>query len=159
MIRRLPLLAVAVSTALAVLLAAAAVLVTLQTAPTEPVAAARERVVRLAADVASAVGTAPAAAVPVDLGCPWLGLPGLPASHQVRPRVDVAVPLPGDPAAALDAVARAVRAAGGEVDARAPAGLRARDAAGYRLTVRLDGGLALAVEAPCVWPEGERRPG
>ena len=159
MIRRLPLLAVAVSAVTAVLLAAVAVLVALQTGPTEPVAVARERVVRLAWDVAAAVGTSPAAAVPVDLGCPWLGVPGLPASRQVRPRVEVAVPVPGDPAAALDAVAVVVRAAGGEVDSRAPAGLRARDAAGYRLTVRLDGGPVLAVEAPCVWPDGERRPG
>jgi hypothetical protein len=158
--RRLPVLAAVLSGVLAVVLAVGAVLLAGQTAPTEPAAAARDHAVRLLEEVTAAAGLPQdGAATASGAACPWLGLAGLPASPQVRPRAEVSFPLAGGPAAALDAVARAARAAGATIDARAPSGLEARDAAGYRLTVRVDGGLRLVAEAPCVWPDGERRPG
>jgi len=155
--RRLPVLAGAVSAALAVVLAVAAVLLAVQTAPTASAAQAREHVGRLVLDAASAAGlamtTTPVAAD--GAACPWLGVEGWPASHQVRPRVELRLALRMDPGAVLDAVARVGNPVG-----RGASGVEVRDGGGYRLTVLVaeTDEVVLVGESPCVWPSGTREP-
>ncbi len=153
--RTLPAFVAALCGALAALLAAGALLLPAQTAPTEPVSAARARVAALLA----AAGLPAAAPVDDAAGCPWLGVPGLPPSDQVRPTALVAAPRPPDPGRVLELVAAALRGAGAQVDIRAPAGLVARDAGGYELRIDLGDALRVRAQGPCVWPAGEREPG
>lgn len=150
--RRLPVLAGAVSGALALVLAVVAVLLAVQTAPTAPAADAREHVQRLV--VEAAAGLRVALTVADGPGCPWLGVDGAPASGQVRPRVEARGPAPADPAMVLDAVA----AIGGPVT-RGPSTVEVRGPGGYRLTVRVAEEIVLVGESPCVWPQGMREPG
>jgi hypothetical protein len=142
----------AVSGALALVLAAVAVLLAVQTAPTAPAADAREHVQRLVVDAAA--GLRVALTVADGAPCPWLGVDGAPASGQVRPRVEARGPAPADAAAVLDAVA----AIGGRVT-RGTSTVVVRDAGGYRLTVRVAEEIVLVGESPCVWPRGTREPG
>lgn len=150
--RRLPVLAGAVSGALALVLAVVAVLLAVQTAPTAPAADARAHVQRLVVDAAA--GLRVALTVADGPACPWLGVDGAPASGQVRPRVEARGPVPGDP----DAVLESIAAEGGTVT-RGPSTVEVRDAGGYRLTVRVAEEIVLVGESPCVWPRGMREPG
>jgi hypothetical protein len=127
--RRLPVLVGAVSAALAVVLAVAAVLLAVQSAPTETVAQARTHLTELVLGVAGAGEPV----VGEGAACPWLGIG--PTSRQVRPRVELH--LPGGPTGVLDAAARS-----GEIVARGAAG----------------GEVVLVGESPCVWPSGTRTP-
>lgn len=147
--RRLPVLVGVVSAVLAVVLAVGAVLLALQTAPTPTAEQARAHLRALVLDVVDG-GAAPFVETEGP-PCPWLGIDGWPASHQVRPRLELHVP--GDPAALVDAVARA----GGPVT-RDGAGVEVRLAGGYVLSVRTADGVVLVGESPCVWPAGTREP-
>lgn len=151
--RRVPVLVGAVSAVLAAVLAVAAVLLVVQTAPTETVAQARAHLTGLVRVVAGAAVEPVPAVSPVagEAACPWLGLPGWPASHQVRTRVELAVP--GDPTALV-----AAALAAGELLARDASGVEVRAGGGYVLTVRTVGGGVLVGESPCVWPGGTREP-
>lgn len=146
--RRVPVLVGAVSAVLAAVLAVAAVLLAVQTAPTETVAQARAHLTGLVRGVAGATATPVVAG---ETACPWLGVPGWPASHQVRTRVELAVP--GDPAALVAAALRA-----GEPVSRDASGVEVRAGGGYVLSVRTAGGGVLVGESPCVWPGGTREP-
>lgn len=146
--RRVPVLVGAVSAVLAAVLAVAAVLLAVQTAPTETVAQARTHLTGLVRAVA---GEAAEPVVAGEDACPWLGVQGWPASHQVRTRVELAVP--GDPAALVAAALRA----GAQVSLDA-SGVEVRAGGGYVLTVRTAGGGVLVGESPCVWPGGTREP-
>ncbi|MBW0114724.1 hypothetical protein [Pseudonocardia abyssalis] len=141
--RRLPVLVGAVSAALAV----AAVLLAVQSAPTETVAQARTHLTELVLGVAGAGEPV----VGEGAACPWLGIG--PTSRQVRPRVELH--LPGGPTGVLDAAARS-----GEIVARGAAGVEVRATGGYVLTVRSSRGgeVVLVGESPCVWPSGTRTP-
>ncbi|QJY46922.1 hypothetical protein [Pseudonocardia broussonetiae] len=146
--RRVPVLVGAVSALLAAVLAVAAVLLAVQTAPTETAAQARAHLDGLVRAVA---GEAVEPAVAGEVACPWLGVPGWPASRQVRSRVELAVP--GDPAALV-----AAAVAAGEVVSRDASAVEVRAGGGYVLTVRTVGGGVLVGESPCVWPGGTREP-
>lgn len=154
--RRLPEFAGAVSGALALVLAAVAVLLAVQTAPTAPAADAREHLRDLVLDATA--GLRVALTVADGSACPWLGVDGAPASGQVRPRVEARGPVPGDPAAVLDAVAAGGVGRGGGTVTRGPSTVEVRDAGGYRLTVRVADEIVLVGESPCVWPSGMREP-
>lgn len=156
--RRVPVLVGAVSAVLAAVLTVAAVLLAVQTAPTGTAAQARAHLDGLVRAVAGAAG-GPVVAEPVPAGsavageaaCPWLGVPGWPASRQVRARIELAVP--GDPAALV-----AAAVAAGELVSRDATGVEVRAGGGYVLTVRTVGGGVLVGESPCVWPGGTREP-
>lgn len=149
----------AASAALAVVLVVLATAVGLQSGPTATAAQAGSHAEALLRAAAAAVGAElvePAEAV--DGTCPWLGVPVLPDSHQVRPVRDAVLAAPRDLGAAVAAVVVAAEAAGGTVLERATTGVTVRDPEGYLLTVTLDGALRIVAESPCVWPAGERVP-
>lgn len=149
--RGLPHLVGALSGAPAVVLAAVAVLLAVQTAATAPAADARSHVERFVVDAAA--GLRVSLTVSDGPACPWLGVDGAPPSGQVRPRVEARGPLPGDPAAVLESIA-----AGAGTVTRGPSTVEVRDAGGYRLTLRVADEIVLVGESPCVWPRGMREP-
>lgn len=143
--RRLPVLVGVVCAMLAVVLAVAAGLLAVQSAPTATLAQARAHLTGLVLGIGG-----PGEPVAGEgAACRWLGVG--PDSRQVRPRVELRVP--GDPVALLAAAARA-----GEVRAGGAAGVEVRVAGGYLLDVRVSQGgeVVLVGESPCVWPAGTR---
>lgn len=127
---------------LTALLAAFALFVAIQSAPTKTVAQARAELQQV---VAAVTGGEPAAAP--DAPCRWFGVAG-----KVSPQLHLA----GAPSS-LDALAGRLIAAGWDVGR--PAGdLDAADPDGRRVAARVEaGGLDVTAAGPCVWPDGERR--
>ncbi|MFC4951196.1 hypothetical protein [Pseudonocardia sp. GCM10023141] len=138
--------------ALAAVLAAFAVLLAVQSRPTETVAQVRASLER---DVSALPGVA--AAPGPDVPCSWFGVDGAPANGKVRPHVLLSglEPMAAGAPSDLDAVAAGLAARGWYVE-RPAGGLEATNPDGRRITAQAGGDLN--VEGPCVWPEGERKP-
>ncbi|MEJ3657067.1 hypothetical protein WEH80_29300 [Actinomycetes bacterium KLBMP 9759] len=147
---------------IAIALAALAVVIAVQTSPTETAADAAGRVRGMLDSTAHAVAVVPdSVAERASAGpCTWLDLDFTTPSGKQRPEVRSAGPLPAgaEAAATLERVAQHLVGSGWIVVRSDAEGLDAAGPGGYRMTAVVDAGtLTLAGEAPCVWPDGERR--
>ncbi len=152
---------------IAIALAALAVVIAVQTSPTETAAEASGRVRGVLESTARAVSMVPqTVAEQASAGsCTWLDLDFTTPSGKRRPELSSVGPLPAgaDPAATLERVAQHLVGSGwivvrSHTEPTGTAGLEAAGPGGYRLTALVDAStLTLTGEAPCVWPDGERR--
>lgn len=148
---------------IAMVLAVLAVAVGVQSGPTASAAQARTELGVAVTRAATAAGVSVHTTVERDQrgACTWFGLAATSSTGMVSPELQVEGPLaPGaDPAGTLGRVAGRLTGAGWTVTTTSGGGLVAIGPGGHRLDVVLDAAtVRITGQAPCVWPDGERKP-